>query len=369
MPPQHDAHLTPGETRGLLAYFGLDFTRDSPLWGLPEDAPADPRTLAEKHLLAREWRQAIGALASPDRVVRLLVAYPHQIGGMSFYGRGDGDGLVGCWAEEGRIRISFPRTADALVRQACRLLAADFPAQMDAFEAELSPGGLAWLAAAVDVLRQHLLRGMLERSSAAEVLLTRQALEQVYLDGRQSADARWLVTLLGLLAPPAAPLPDALDDAALGELADAGLVRREGGSLLATETLCRLAAYWITPLPALAHQAIRLDGQEPAVSQYRIALRGAGPLWLLDFWRDEQRGPRVALLSVLGSAYRATLQAMMHAVTGRPAQDARPAPPAPAPAPAAARPPALPAGHFCSACGAPLAGGARFCTQCGHAAQ
>ena len=362
MPPQHDAHLTPGETRGLLAYFGLDFTRDSPLWGLPEDTPADPRTLAEKHLLAREWRQAVGALASPDRVVRLLVAYPHQVGAMSFYGCGDGDGLVGCWAEDGRLRISFPRPADALVRQATRMLGADFPAQQDAFEAELSPGGLAWLAAAADLLRQNLLRGMLERTAAAETLLTRQALEQVYLAGRQAADARWLVTLLGLLAPPAAPLPDTLDDAALGELADAGLVRREGGTLLPTEALCRLAAYWITPLPALAHQVIRIDGSQPAVSQYRIALRGAGPLWLMDFWRDERRGPRVSILSVLGSAYRATLQAMMHAVTGRPVQDARPTPPAPAPA-------APPAGRFCSACGARLAGGAKFCTQCGQAAE
>ncbi|MFP4056905.1 MAG: hypothetical protein ACLF0G_08555 [Candidatus Brocadiia bacterium] len=359
MPPQHEAYLAPGEVRGLLAHLRLPLIPESPLWGLPEEPPAGEAALAERSLLDEPWVQAMRALACPDRLLRLLVAYPSQLGAMAFYGCGDGDGLIGCWAEEGRLRISFPREADRLVSQVCRLLAADFPAQHDPFQAEFSPAGLACLAAAVDALRGHVLRGMLERSATAETLLSLQAMEEVYAEGRQGADGRWLVTLLNFLAPTAAALPEQLDESALDELLAADLLRREEESLRATETLCRLAAYWLTPLPALAHEALRFEGQTPQMPQFRLALRGTGPLWVMDFWRDEERGPRVSLVSVIGAAYRASLQATMSELTGRRA--------AGTPPPTASKPSAEPEPRLCAACGARLGAEARFCTQCGTA--
>jgi hypothetical protein len=282
---------------------------------------------------------------------------------------------------------------------------ADFPAAPDPFRADLTPPGLAALAAATDLLRQRLFKAMVKRETDVPMTVTVQQLQKVYTEGVGGADARWLVTLFALLMPASAPLPAEFDEQGIGEIARAGLLEPKGGRWEATDLLRRLATWWKVPVPAVAHEVIVLDNGQLRDYRYLIAFRGDGPLWLFEFWQGEGSQAGITMRSRTGGGYRRAITKLLKplgiapparrrpspqpAATGQqarqpvrrkvvrqrrqavqPAQAGRQQGPAPVQAPQqAARPAAQTpqAGRkFCTNCGQAVAPEATFCTSCGQ---
>jgi hypothetical protein len=263
-------------------------------------------------------------------------------------------GLVGCWPENDRMRISFPYALDDHLRDASALLGADFVAIRDPFRGDLTPAGLAALAAAVDLLRRRLFESLLRRQAQVSMEMSSQDLLGTYAEGRSAADARWLVTLLHLLMPASVPLPERISDDGLRELTRCALLEEVGGAWRAAEPLRRRASYLKNPLPAIAHEVVALDGRDLRVYRYLIALRGDGPVWTLLFERDAEGGPRIALRSRTGAGYRKALAEILEPAYAAPGPAAAPeAKPQPQP-------------RRCTKCGAPIRDDHAFCTKCGQ---
>lgn len=358
----HDEHLSADELHALLQQQGLRPTPDSPLMGLPKPATEVRRdALAARGLLEGAWTGALAILQQPSRRFRTVVPFASESAITLYYGNGTGRGaLVGCWPEDGRLRVSFPYALEDCLRDASAQLGADYVAVRDPFRAELTPAGLAMMAAAVDELRRRLFESLLQRNARVPMGLTPEQLHRAYAEGRAGTDARWLVTLLGLLMPASAPLPEHLSDAGVAELIGCGLIEAQGDGWQATEPLRRLAAYLKSPLPAIAHEVLALDGRGLQSYGYLIGLRGDGPVWTLLFSRAENGQPAIALRAHTGAGYRKLLAEIL----------------APAYAPAretgsvaaaeAARPQAAERPRFCPQCGANAQPDNTFCTQCGH---
>jgi len=378
MPTMHDERLTVDELAGALAAWGLSVTSDSPLVGLPPAGQVlGAQVLRARGLLDEPWGQALRALQNPSGCFRTLIPLPERIVVQAYYAGAAGDvgGLVGCWPEPPGMRIRFPLTTEDLLRNSSSLLLADFPAMTDPFRAEFTPAGLAALAAAADVLRQRLFEAMLRRQGEISTGLAAGQLGEVYAQGWRASDARWLVTLFRLVMPSSIPLPRTLSPAGLGELARAGLLSGERDPWQATEHLLRLAAWWKTPLPALAQEVVALDGGQLRDYGYLIALRGDGPLWLFEFWQDSAGRPTITLRSRTGLGFRHALRTLCRPLEGPgrnteagsgPASTAQPAV-----APSVGTPTVADAAQrdvaFCPQCGTPRRAGARFCTGCGGA--
>ena len=179
----------------------------------------------------------------------------------------------------------------------------------------------------------------------------------------QRADGKRIeVPLLRLTGPPwAQPGEDALATG-LRELTEAQLVKREGDTWAPTETLHRLAAYWTPSLPAVAHEVVTLDGDN-AMRQYKhcIALRGGGPLWLIDFDGLVDDLLRATLRSLDGKTYLETITALVQPPEMPVAEPAQEPSDEPAPKPAGA--------SLCASCGAPLQPNQGFCSKCGTRVQ
>ena len=362
MPTAHDETISTDELHSLLKANGLTIGPGSPLVGLPAaSAEIGREALGARGLLDNGWGQALQALQAPTRCFRTLKAFPDATVVSAYYADGSNDGLIGCWPEGGRMRIGFPYSPDDLVLEGSTALGADFAIVRDPLTAELSPAGLAVLAAAVDVMRQRLFDSLLARNTEVAMDLRPEQLQQAYADGLAAGDARWLVTLLRLLMPVSVALPESLSDAGMAELIAAGLIQTEGDHWLATDALARLTAYLKTPLPAVAHEALTLEAGKAAHYAYVIAVRGDGPAWTFQFWQEAGR-VGVTLRSRMGGSYRRFLANMLAPLfAAAPASDSAPnrTPQAPAQAPSAEK-------TFCTNCGAPAQSGAAFCIDCGR---
>jgi hypothetical protein len=310
--------LTLDQWRGVAAGFGLAIAPHSPLSGGGAAASRKPPK-------GKGWREAIAALAAPDRQVSYIVPAANALKVVSYFGGGKlgDDALVECRLEEGGVRIDFPVSPEAVAEDAREVLLADFPMVPDPFTANLSPAALTSLMAAVDVLRRATLTALLERRVPLDFHFTVSDLQDEVAAGLAGKDARWMVTFLAQLAPLIAP--PGPDDLTLGlaELVSAGLVTLERGRWSPTAPLVRLAGYWGSPMPAIAHQAIAFDpaGQMSAWA-YRIAIRGAGPLIVLDYQGLLEGAPAVALKSVYGSVYVRELTQMLDDLAATPRAEA-----------------------------------------------
>ncbi len=367
MAEKYDEYITADELHAMLKTKGLTVGPDSPLAGLPEasaDASVTPEALRQRGLGGGPWGQVLRALQQPSRCFRTLLPLPDRTAVTAYYGGADNDGLIGCWAEGGRMRISFPYSPEDLLRQGSAALSADFAIVRDSLTAELSPAGLAALAAALDVLRQRLFESVLARNTEVAMDLPTEQLDRTYAEGLAGSDARWLVTLLRVLMPASIPLPDKLSDAGLAGLLPAGLLEAAGERWQATDHLRRLAAYLKSPLPAIAHEGITLTDGQLGSYAYLIALRGDGPVWTLQFWSDDNSQPRMTLRAQRGAGYR---RALRDVLLGPPEASQ------PTSATAASTQSSQYAGaaaedgaRVCTNCGGDLRDGASFCTQCGH---
>jgi hypothetical protein len=352
---RRDERLSVDQLHAMLQTAGVTMGPDSPLVGLPEAAETiEHEALAARGLTDPEWTRAIQTLQAPMRCVRVLKAFPDQTVVAGYYGDGTGaDGLVGCWPESGTMRIGFPYDVEALLLDATKALGADFAVVRDPIVAELTPAGLAVLAAAIDVMRGRLLSSILARNTGIRMDLTPAQLHKVYAAGLAGTDGRWVVTLLRSLMPMSVELPETISDAGMNEVLDAGLLRVVGDHWQATEALGRLAAYLKTPLPAVAHEVVVLGAGKPVHYAYVIVMRGDGPAWTFEFWQ-EAGAVGVTLRSRMGGSYRRLLAGMIAPVF------AQASPAEPDAAPAGATGP-----KFCSECGSPVAPGSAFCSECG----
>mgnify|MGYP002641254915 CR=1 FL=1 len=351
----HDERLSADELRAMLKVVGLTPGPDSPLVGLPEaSADVTREALMARGLLSDEWTAALRALQAPSRCFRTLKAFPDQTVVAAYYGDGASDaGLIGCWPEEGQMRIGFPYGPEELLLDAAQSLGANAVIVRDPLAAELSPAGLAVLAAALDVMRGRLLSSILARNTAISMDITPPQLHTVYADGLAGTDGRWVVTLLRSLMPVSVDLPEAISDVGMNEVIAAGLLKPVGDHWQATDTLARLSAYLKTPLPAAAHESLVIADGAAQHYAYVIAMRGDGPAWAFEFWQEAgQVG--ITLRSRLGGSYRRLLAEMLAPLI-RPANASTPSG---APAPAAGK-------KFCVECGVPVTPGAAFCTECG----
>lgn len=350
-----DEKLSADELQAMLKVAGLTVGPDAPLVGLPEaSADVTREALMARGLLSDEWAAALRALQAPSRCFRVLKAFPDQTVVTAYYGDGANGGLIGCWPEDGKMRIGFPYGPDELLLDAAQSLGADAVIVRDPLAAELSPAGLAVLAAALDVMRGRLLSSILARNTAISMDITPPQLHMVYADGLAGADGRWVVTLLRSLMPMSVDLPDAISDVGMNEVIAAGLLKPVGDHWQATESLGRLAAYLKTPLPTAAHEAMVMADGKPTHYAYVVAMRGDGPAWTFEFWQ-EAGDVGITLRSRMGGSYRRLLAEMLSPVLAT-----APAEPAPSDAPA------LPAGKkFCSECGVPVTSGSAFCSECG----
>jgi hypothetical protein len=367
MPVPHDELLTSDELRSLLGAWGLTIGPDSPLVGLPASTDKSVGDeLSRRGLLFDEWGRALRAITSPSATLRVLQPLPDMVAVRAMYTDSQYPDLVGCWPSNGKVRIGFPYSAVGEVHDASAALTADFPAQIDPLRVDLSVASLACLAAAVDVLRRSVFESILARRGRAEVALTEIDLNRAYDEGVAGTDARWLVTLLYTLMPMSAPMPDRLPVEGIGELVRHQLLETNGRAWQAAPSMQQLAGWLTNPLPALAHEVVVLKEREPYAYRYLIALRGNGPVWTVEFWKDDP--PSVTLRSRTGSGYRRVLASVLapleetssvesESMSPDAAHDEYPPAPFVAPEPR----------DSCPGCGADIKPSAKFCVHCGAA--
>lgn len=350
----HDEMLSADELHTMLAMHHLVVTPDSPLVGLPTaTSVVTSEALEERGLLRDEWTTAMRTLHTPTRCFRMLKAFPGSTVVTAYYGNGTSDaGLIGCWAQGDKMRIGLPYTVDDLLEDSSLAMGVDLAMIRDPFNVDLSLAGLVALSSAIDVMRQRLLRSILDRDPDVDMRLWPKQLHKAYASGLAGTDARWLVTLMHILMPTGVARPESLTDAGMAELLQAGLIQIEHDHWRATDTLARLTAYLKTPLPAVAHEAIVL-GPETHYN-YTISIRGDGPTWVFQFWQEAET-VGITIRSRMGGSYRRQMFDML----------------APVFAPVADETPATdsasaPVKRFCTKCGAATRPGDAFCTNCGR---
>ncbi|MBI5687214.1 MAG: zinc ribbon domain-containing protein [Verrucomicrobia bacterium] len=365
MNTQQTALLSHGELRWLIDHHKLDVTTVSPLAFAAQQAPEESeRALSDRGVLTDDWRVALRVLARPFHQVRALAPGLDSTRIARFYAgpAGRSGELVGCWPSGDGVSISFPWTPRAIADAAGAVVSAALPIPPDPFAATLDPAGLMVLMAAADMIRSAHLNSMIERQPQLDLRFSETDLQDLIARGSAEDDARWLVTLLRLTGPPwAQPGEDALATG-LGELAEAQLVKREGDAWEPTGTLHRLAAYWTPSLPAVAHEVVTLD-DDNAMQQYKhcIALRGGGPLWLIDFDGLADGQPRATLRSLDGKTYLKAITALVQPPEMPATEPAQEPSDEPVPKPAGV--------SLCDSCGAPLQPNQGFCSKCGTRVQ
>lgn len=347
--------LSPGQLRTLADRCGVPIVRESPLGALLDVAPApldDLQTTSPWPL----WRDALACVAEPRGRVRIVTPGAAATKNAAFYVAAGGD-LVGLWPEANGIHLSFPWKSAQIATAAGEVLMADLPWPADPFSATLSPAGLAMLAAAVDDLKARRLAALLNRQpDNGEAPLRQEDLRRQWQLGCSAADGRWLVTLLHTVTPTAARGGDDASAAGLAELSDRGLLRRQGDAWLPTDPLQRLVAAWSVPLPAITHEAVLMSNGQPVDYRCALAIRGEGPLWLIEFLGVLTDKPQIALRSLTGRDYVSWLREK-HLEINLPASSA---------AKSASAPQKAPAATLCPSCGVALVGAAKFCANCGR---
>ena len=291
--------LSAGQVARLIEAHGLEVAPTSPLAPFANLAPGADEGTVGRGLLDAGGKTALAVLAAPDRQVRTIIPGPTDTLVQLYYGRADAPetGLVGCWLEGDRMRVSFPWNEEDVAAVAARVVLPTLPSPAEEPDLVVSVAGLAALAAAIDAVRSRLFVSLAERNPAVEARFDREEIRRQAEAGASSSDARWLVTLLRVLAPPYLPVPADPIGSGFEELVAAGLIQSRDGRWTPSPALFGYATRWANPLPAVAHEVIETAGPHMTRYGYRIALRGGGPLTVIDF-EDVLSEPRVTLRTV-----------------------------------------------------------------------
>lgn len=385
-PDRRALTLAPDEIAALAARHGLAAGPNSALGPFIGTKPkAGTHGLRARSLLDDGWRQALTVLARPEHQVRLLIPGPAESVILVYYGsRAPGsDGLVACSATGEGLKVSFPWTARDLAATTALTLLPTSPPAPESFSTLLTPAGLTALVAVIDVARAALFDSLQRRLPHLEPRITLHDVMDHLQVGISHNDARWLVTLLTVIASPFVPLVPRQLGEGLAELQAGGLLARDGEGWRPAPILQRLAVHCRSPLPAAAHEVIAMRGDEVKLVRHRVAIRGDGPLWILDYQGILDGVPRVSIRSVDPADYLEGLVDMIEAPRSvEAASDAsvRPSRRERAPVkppgtrqtrdasraePTSGQPRRPETAGQCPSCGAPRSPGKRFCTRCG----
>jgi endogenous inhibitor of DNA gyrase (YacG/DUF329 family) len=355
--PRQNVLLQAAELQWLIDKFGVVVYPKSPLASLPAPAHGKSRQFKSRGLLEPEWRSALTLLAHPQCRVRVVTPGPVTTRIAFFYASPDApkQQFVGCWAEDGGFRVSFPWSPNDIADTAADVLAVDSPIAAKTFSAQFSPAASMALMAAADAIRDIHLQSLLKRRPAAAFELDEAMLQRQIVAGYTDEDPRWSVTLLRFTAPPDLVLPSDALELALRELQSAHLLSRNRRAWQPTDTLLEIAAGWRTSLPAIAHELVAVDPAGGKILTYRhcVALRGEGPLWIIDYQGLPDGPPNCLLRSLDGKNYRKHLAALLQI-------------PPPVPASTTAQSAAAAVKEVkCPNCGQTHDPRARFCPWCG----
>lgn len=359
---------SPDEIAGLTRAFGVRPGRRSPLRPLLDksQSPAPEAQLRRSGWLDERWRRALEVLAEPDSQAKTIVAgVTHSVTSV-WYGRRERPAApMASLQPDGDVaKVAYPWRPEDIALLAVPALMDPMPLSTpDAPEVSLSPAALTAFASSVDVLRARRLESLYRRKAETVFQFTRaEAMEQLER-GSKTADGRWLVSLIQLLAPKARKLHPAVFDEGLDELSSADLIEGRGDRFTPRGFLHSAATQWRDVLPAMSHEAISLAGDELQSCEARITIRGSGPLWVLDFGDLAVPNQPVRMRNVrpaeeleqLAEMFRLPARAAPGAGEPASAEETK----APATEPKAER--------RCPQCGHLPRPGVRFCTRCGGA--
>ena len=256
---------------------------------------------------------AVTALAAPTRQLRVLAPMAAE-SFVSYYYAGPGiDGFVGATVLDDRIEITSPwAPGDLAALGGSTLLDERIPAPSD-LSVSLSPAAITALAATIDAVNQTYLQALLARTPASRVAFDKTQIQQLLHFGTTNNDARWAVTLFNVVCPPIARLDPEDLESGLAELVNDGLLHTSGSSWEPSALLLRLAADWRPGLPAISHETIR-RGSDGLDYRYQIAIRGNGPLYVLDYFADQTGRTLVHLHGMTGLAW---LESVTHLLSDR----------------------------------------------------
>lgn len=236
---------------------------------------------ASRGLTGEPWESVFAVLRRPRTRVRVTV--PGATATLVQYfvgGKSAADGLIGCWLEDGGLRVSYPWSDRDVVSLVSQVLFSSAPDAVEAESTILTPDGLAALAAAVDAVRSQYFSAMAERNLEAGYRLDREIIDGQAAAGWESADARWLLPMLRLTGFMGPATSDALGRG-IAELVESGLLVAGGDDWRPGQMLLTLAAWWRDVLPAVSFETTRFDGDRVAENEHRIIIRGDGPLCVL----------------------------------------------------------------------------------------
>ncbi len=346
---QYSEYFSPPELGSIIRRFKLYISPRSPLVPFRDvDAAFDKRSFEKKIDDESAWKDTITALASPGQIISSTIAGPAGTLASSFYGPSGAktDTLTGCWADKDGLRISFPWNPWRVATIAGMALAARHPDPVPIPPFTLTPPGLTALAAVIDVVRQSDLSDLeARRTSRRESFSAASIVDQASV-GFAHDDRRWVVTLLRDLSSPSTPIRFEYIENGFDELLKAGAIRSSKGAWQPAEWIRHLAHIWRIPLPAAAHQSIVFDDDHATGIEHIIAIRGEGPLWVMRYDGIMSKAPSIHCSVAEHPDYLKALVAMMHPPPEPSTQSAKQA--------------------FCSACGAAIEPGVKFCTSCGH---
>ncbi|MFQ5554518.1 MAG: SH3 domain-containing protein [Acidimicrobiia bacterium] len=278
--------LSGAEASWLMTSHSLTAVPSSPLYAYGDLPPAGgDGGFLESAAVDERFPEALATLCSPDRQVRAIAAGQTDTRIQQFYGSQTvgGDIMVGCWLEGESIRISYPWDAQDLAAAAGTMLMHTPPPESDDFTTSLTASGVRALVAAADAVRSRYLASLAGRDPNVDYQLDEAALVGQLEAGGEGTDARWLVTLMRILAPPFLQMSETPIDVGMGELVAAGLVDAGDGTWAPEPTLMAIAEQWRNPLPAMAHETIEMIAGEVHRYGYRISIRGEGPLRQFDY--------------------------------------------------------------------------------------
>ena len=288
----------------LAAALGLAGVTPQARAGLPAPSPPGRKggALRETPLVDRkggltpEAAAALAVLAAPQWQ---LVVRENRAGQPDWttteLRRGRMEGPFVAWSPgPGPADVSLlPTVADARQALSDVLDVTDLPA-VDVSPLELSLEALVALLAVADLLQDTALRARLARQRPRPPALTAEALAQQVDQGLRHDHTRWAVTVGRLTGPVDLGPARSRLAAGLTELAQAGLVRDEGGGVALTRSGFELADAWSQLVGSASLALATAAGDEPfAVVQQVSVLRTPSAVWAVQ-WPAAADGGRVS---------------------------------------------------------------------------
>lgn len=371
--------LSTAELQAALRIAGIPPSRNSPLAELPPPAVVAPAVVSSLRALgvmsagsavAPQWIEVLSAIANPAHNVFLCLGSSTSWNAIGYFA--GASGMAGYSTSDGNHHITFPCSADSVLRSLSDWFAPASVPALPPFQTDLQPEELTAVAALVDAYREENLRALLERRPPNASRFSREQL--VYqLQAAASGDPRWFASLLAKHAPaPFAPYADGLD-AGIRALAARRWVRFEDSQAVLEPPLITVSVGLgiLNPYAVIGTGPV---GEPASVALATCSLQG---FWALSFVAGAVES-YARLEGLGGPGLSAWLESKLEALP-QPAPQASWNDPIPAAALAATAAPVRQAARLpipvpvpipaaepnCGRCGKPKQPGRPFCTGCG----